>query len=145
MRFSQINTIRPDEESSAVVLVLDGEGLLTLNYDLAEFRDAIWGDGECDWENEIECRDDIEPLEEVLIRVEAVPPQRYQDFIERGPASFKPALPPIAGFELTVMADMIGKLVENEIRPADADGQITSLLENRRGGRQAQVLRLLCF
>jgi hypothetical protein len=72
---------RPEEKSSAVVLVLDGEGLLSLNYDLAEFRDPIWGDGECDWENEIECWDDIEPLEEVLIRVEAIPPQRHQDFM----------------------------------------------------------------
>ena len=59
---------RPDQDSTGVVLVLDREGLLALNYDLAEFRDPIWGDGECDWENEIECRDDIEPLEEVLIR-----------------------------------------------------------------------------
>jgi hypothetical protein len=121
----------PEEESTGVVLVLDGEELLALNYDLAEFRDPFWGDGECDWENEIECWDDIEPLEEVLIRVEAIPPQRYQDFIERGPASFKPTTPPIAGFELTVMADTIGKLVEDEIRPADADIVVSALARLR--------------
>jgi hypothetical protein len=132
---------RPNEESSGVVLVLDREGLLALNYDLAEFRDPIWGDGECDWENEIECWDDIEPLEEVLIRVEAVPPQRYRDFIERGPASSKPTTPPIAGFELTVMADTIGKLVEDEIRPADADVVVSAVARLRSalelGGRKA--------
>jgi hypothetical protein len=35
---------RPDQDSTGVVLVRDGEGLLALNYDLAEFRDPIWGD-----------------------------------------------------------------------------------------------------
>src|SRR5215467_9126924 len=49
----------PDEESSPVLLVLDGEGLVVLNYNLIPFSDPIWGDGECDWENEIECWDDI--------------------------------------------------------------------------------------
>jgi hypothetical protein len=121
----------PDEDSTGVVHMLDGEELLALNYDLAEFRDPIWGDGGCDWENEIECRDDIEPLEEVLIRVDPVPAQRYRDFIERGPASFKPATPPIAGFELTVMVDTIGKLIEDEITPVDADIVVSALARLR--------------
>ena len=114
-----------------MVLVLDGEELLALNYDLAEFSDPIWGDGECDWEKEIECWDDIDPLDEVLIRVEPVPPQRYRDFVERGPASFKPPIPPIAGFELTAMADTIGKLVEDEITPVDADVVVSELARLR--------------
>jgi hypothetical protein len=66
-----------------VVLVLDGEGLLALNYNLVPFSDPYWGEGECDWENEIECWDDIEPLDEVLMAVEPVPPERYQVYIER--------------------------------------------------------------
>jgi hypothetical protein len=117
----------PDEESSPVVLVLDGEGLMALNYNLVPFSDPVWGEGECDWENEIECWDDIEPLEEGLIAVEPVPPERYQVFIERGRVAFKPTAPPIASFELTVMADTIGKLVENETTPADA-GRVMSAL-----------------
>jgi hypothetical protein len=121
----------PNEESSGVVLVLDGEGLLVLNYDLVPFSDPVWGDGECDWENEIECRDDIDPLEEVLIRVEPVPVQRYQDYIERGRDAFKPAIPPIAGFELTVMADMIGKLVEDEVTPEDVNIVVSALARLR--------------
>ena len=63
-------------------------------------------------ENEIECWDDIEPLEEVLIAVEPVASERYQHFIERGRTAFRPAIPSIAGFELTVMSDTIGKLAE---------------------------------
>jgi hypothetical protein len=117
----------PGEDSSEVVLVIDGEGLLELNYDLSAFSDPIWGDGECDWENEIACWDDIEPLEEVLMAVEPVPTERYQVLIERGCEAFKPATPPIASFELTVMADAIGKLVEDEITPADADGVVSAL------------------
>jgi hypothetical protein len=117
----------PGEESSPVVLVLDGEGLLALNYNLVPFSDPYWGEGECDWENEIECWDDIEPLEEVLMAVEPVPPARYQVLIERGYGAFKPATPPIASFELTVMADTIGKLVEDEITPAAADAVVSAL------------------
>jgi hypothetical protein len=104
----------PDKNASGVILMLDGEGLLALNYDLVQFSDPVWGEGECDWENEIECWNDIEPLEEVLIAVEPVPPQHYQTFIERGRAAFRPATPPTAGFELTAMADTIGKLVYDE-------------------------------
>jgi hypothetical protein len=117
----------PDEESSPVVLVLDGEGLLADNYNLVPFSDPYWGDGESDWENEIECWDDIEPLEEVLMAVEPVPSERHQVLIERGCAAFKPATPPMAGFELTVMADTIGKLVEDEITPADTDAVVSAL------------------
>jgi hypothetical protein len=117
----------PDAESSPVVLVLDGAGLLVLNYKLVPFSDPIWGDGECAWENEVECWDDIEPLEEVLMAVEPLPPEQYQVLIERGYGAFKPATPPMAGFELTVMADTIGKLVEDEITPVDADGVVSAL------------------
>jgi hypothetical protein len=78
---------RPGEDSSEVVLVIDGEGLLELNYDLSAFSDPISGEGECDWENEIACWD-------------------------------KPTTPPMAGFELAVMAEMIDKLVDDEITPA---------------------------
>ncbi len=73
-----------------MVLVLDGEGLLARNYSLYEFSDSFWGDRECDWENGIECWDDIEPLLEVLIEVEHVSAHRYQDFVEHGRTAFKP-------------------------------------------------------
>ena len=118
---------RPDEDSSEVVLVLDGEGLLELNYDLNAFNDPIWGEGECDWENEIACWDDIEPLEEVLIAIEPVAPERCRELTDNGRAAFEPAVPPIASFELSVMADTIGKLVEDEITSADADGVVGAL------------------
>jgi hypothetical protein len=125
MRYSPISTTVP--MSRAVVLALDGEELLALNYNLGSFSDPVWRDGECDWESEIECWDDIEPFEEVLIAVEPVPPERYQVFIERGHVAFKPTAPPTASFELTVMADTIGKFVEDEITPADADVVVSAL------------------
>jgi hypothetical protein len=56
----------------------------------------------------------------VLIAVEPVASERYQDFIERGPAAFKTAIPPIAGLELAVMADTIGRPAEDVITPAAA-------------------------
>jgi hypothetical protein len=53
--------------------------------------------------------------------VEPVPPERYQVFIERGRVAFKPTATLIASVELTVMADTICQLVEDEITPADAE------------------------
>jgi len=47
--------------SKPIVLLIDGEGLLELNYELTAFSDPIWGDGRCDWENEIACWTDIKP------------------------------------------------------------------------------------
>jgi hypothetical protein len=63
----------PGEESKPVVLVLDGEGLALFNYDLRPYSDPCWGEGECDWENEIACYRDIVCLDEMLIAVEEVP------------------------------------------------------------------------
>jgi hypothetical protein len=130
---------RPAQESSGVVLVLDGEGLIALNFDLWEFRDHIWGEGKCDWENEIACWDDIDPLDEVLLAVEPVASDRYQDFVEHGNTAFESAIPPIASFELTVMADTIGKLVEGEITPALADG-VVSALDGLRSALQIMII-----
>jgi hypothetical protein len=111
---------RPGEDSN-------GEGLLELNYDLSGFSDPVWGEGECDWENEIACWDNIEALDEVLIAVEPVPAERCRELADRGRGAFEHVIPPIAGFELTVMADTIGKLVEEEITPTDADLVVSAL------------------
>jgi len=102
------------EESAAVVLVLDGARLLTHNYDLTEFSDDFWGEGECDWENEIACWDDIGPFNEFLIATEPVASDRCQELIDHGYTAFKPTTPPVAGFVLTVMADTIDKLVRGK-------------------------------
>src|SRR5260370_952236 len=51
-----------EEESKPVILTIDGEGLLALHYELIGHSDPVWGGGECDWENEVSCWDDIEPL-----------------------------------------------------------------------------------
>lgn len=118
---------RADEESSGVVLVLDGEKLLAREYDLKEFSDDLWGEGECDWENEIACWDDIEQFSDFLIAAEPITLDRYQDVTEHGSAVFKPHIPPIAGFELTVMAHTIGKLVKGEIPSARADAVVIAL------------------
>jgi hypothetical protein len=41
--------------------------------------------------------------------------------------AFKPVILPTAGFELTVMAHTIGKLVEGDITAAVADGVVSAL------------------
>jgi hypothetical protein len=124
---------RPHVQSRGVVLVLNGEKLLARGYHLTEFRDEIWGEGECDWENEIACWVDIERFRDFLIAAEPVASDRYKDVTEHGSAAFRPTIPPIAGFELVVMADTISKLVEGEITPAAADGVVNAL----RGLRSA--------
>jgi hypothetical protein len=73
----------PGEESAPVVLVIDGEGLIALNYDLQPFN---YEEGECDWENEIACSQGIDPLSEVLIATEMVLEERWRSYRE-APAS----------------------------------------------------------
>jgi hypothetical protein len=113
---------RPNVKSSGVVLVLDGERLLARKYHLTEFRDDVWGEGECDWENEIACWDDIEPFRDFLIAIEPV-----TDRAKLSRAA-KADILPIAGLELGVMAHTIGKLVKGEITPVIADGVASAIL-----------------
>jgi hypothetical protein len=122
---------RGDKESRGIVLALDGEKLLARCYNLTEFRDDIWDEGECDWEDEIACWDDIAPFRDFLIAVQPVASDRYLDVTEHGSAAFKPHVPPIASFELTVMAYTIGKLNKGEITPVLADGVVTALRDLR--------------
>jgi hypothetical protein len=49
-----------------------------------------------------------------LIAAEPITSDRYQEVTERGSAAFRSSIPPIAGFELSVMAHTIGKLEEGE-------------------------------
>ena len=108
------------EESKPVVLALDGEGLLELNYDLTPFNDPVYGEGECEWENEIACWADIE-LDEILIGVEPVAVERLRDYREGGNNAFRPSVPAIAGAAFTAMKHAIDKLVEGETRPEKVD------------------------
>jgi hypothetical protein len=118
----------PDEESTAVTLVIDGEKLLALGYKLVPFSDTYHGPGKCDWENEIACWDrDIEHLDEVLMAVEPVPPERFQVFLKRGRVAFKPAIPPMGHFELSIMKGTFKRLAKGKITPADADGVVSAL------------------
>ena len=118
----------PSEESAALILVIDGEKLLALGYKLVPFCDTYHGPGKCDWENEIACwHRDIEHLDEVLIAVEPVPPKRFQVFLKRGRAAFKPAMPPMGHFELSVMKGTIERLAKGKITPAAADGVVSAL------------------
>ena len=71
----------PGEESQPVILALDGDGLDELLYDLEPFSDDIWGEGKCDWEKEIACWDDIDPLDEVLIGTEPLPEECLDNWV----------------------------------------------------------------
>jgi hypothetical protein len=83
---------RPGEITRPVILVLDGEAL-ALRHTMEAYSDNFWGKGECDWENEIACWDDVEPLHEVLIRIEEVPLDAYEVWQNGGSRLFHPARP----------------------------------------------------
>jgi len=57
----------PEDETHPVVLEFDGDALIEDGYGLQRYSDPVWGEGECDWEKEIACWQDIKPVEEVLI------------------------------------------------------------------------------
>jgi hypothetical protein len=110
---------RPALESAPVVLVLNGELMLAEEYELEYESDDCWGEGECDWENEIACWDDISPLSNVLLGVENVSADAYARYEESGRASFKPSGPRLADVMLCIMEGVVpgfwyGSLTEHE-------------------------------
>ncbi len=112
-------------ESEPVILTIDGEGLLALHYELESFFDPVWGDGQCDWENEISCWEDIDPLDEVLVAIEPVPEDRWRAYretrdFERRRDTFKPSGPRLVDYELSVMEETVDRLEGGEITEAKA-------------------------
>jgi hypothetical protein len=107
-----------ETESRAVVLVLNGERLIELDHDLI--------DEQASWQNTIACWTDIYPLSDVLIRVEHVTRERYNELTREGPGAVSPA-PPFAGIELTVMLDTISRLGDGDITPVGADAVVSTL------------------
>jgi hypothetical protein len=124
---------RLSEKTEPVVLVLDGEGLVALQYDLEGWT----GDGEeCDWENEIACFHAIDPLDEVLIKVEEVPQERAQSYFklwsyEKRRDAYKPVGPRLAEHELRSITQVIEQLEEGQITEDKAD-QIAAAISRRR-------------
>jgi hypothetical protein len=80
----------PEAESNGVVLVLNGERLLELGHhlSLSYEKDSR--------QNEIACWDDVFPLDDVLVDVEDVTPQRHKEIREQGRGAVLPA-PPLVG------------------------------------------------
>jgi len=116
-----------------VLLVLDGEGLVALMYDLEDYT----GDGEeCEWENEIACWSAIDPLDEVLINIEAVPPQRARPYFdlpsyEERRDAYKPVGPRRSDRELNLVTQIVEQLEEGQITEDKAD-QIAAAISRCR-------------
>jgi hypothetical protein len=133
-----------DADSQPVVLTLDGEGLVALHYELEGHSDPVWGDGACDWENEVACRSDIEldDLDDLLISVELVPQDRRDAYdtlesIEQRSAQFKPTGPRLADHELAIMEYVVDGLEEGEITRTQANAIIVAMRSLRRSLRSA--------
>jgi hypothetical protein len=108
----------PNEECNPIILVLDGECLVALLYELEGYT----GDGEeCDWENEIACWSAIDPLDEVLIDIEPVPEERSRAYFERRREAYRPRGPRLAEYELSLVEHMVDRLEEGEITDDRAD------------------------
>ena len=123
----------PREESEPVLLALDGEGLMALMYALEDDTDE--GE-EYEWENEIACWDPIDPLDEVLIDVEAVPLKRAQPYfelelLEQRRDAYRPVGPRLSDHELRKITEMMEQLEEGRISEHEAD-QIAAAMSRRR-------------
>jgi hypothetical protein len=123
----------PHVETEPVVLVLDGEGLVALMYDLEGYR----GDGEeCDWENEIACWSEIDPLDEVLIGIEPVPDDRASLYfelpsLEQRRDACRPLGSRLAEYELCSIIRIVKRLGEGQINEDKAD-QVAAAISRRR-------------
>jgi len=123
----------PHVETEPVVLALNGESLVALMYDLEGYR----GDGkECDWENEITCWNEIDPLDEVLIAVEPVPDDRASLYfglpsLEQRRDAYRPLGSRLAEYELRAVTKMVKRLEEGQIDENKAD-QVAAAISRRR-------------
>ena len=123
----------PHVETEPVVLVLDGEGLVALMYDLGGYR----GDGEeCDWENEMACWSEIDPLDEVLIGIEPVPDDRSSLYfelpsLEQRRDACRPVGSRLAEYELCSVIRMMKRLEEGQIDEEKA-AQVAAAISGRR-------------
>lgn len=127
----------PGEESHPVVLALDGEKLLARGYNLTSYCDLQEGQGMRDWENELGCWGDIEPLDEVLLKIRPVPEEQYEDYLETQSAdlvgpTFVPKGPRLAQYELNVMKDVADRLVDGEMTVDEASGIAAAINGLRR-------------
>jgi hypothetical protein len=123
----------PHVETEPVVLVLDGEGLIALMYDLEGYS----GDGEeCDWENEIACWSAIDPLDEVLIDIQSVPDDRTELYFElpsyeQRRDAYRPLGSRLAEYELRSVIRMVNRLEEGQVNEDKAD-QVAAAISRRR-------------
>ena len=127
----------PGEESKPVVLVLDGEGLALFNYDLRTYSDPCWGEGGCDWENEIACYRDIVCLDEMLIAVKEVP-EECISWTDREEYVARARLP--AGFSLDLVAFLLDARDDDLITEEEADAMAWNL---KQFGDALEALMLL--
>jgi hypothetical protein len=124
------------EGGEPVVLALDGGKLLALGYNLTNYVDQQEGPGVRDWENELGCWSDIYPLDEVLIEVLPAPDEQFGAYLEIQSRelvsdTFVPKGPRLAQYELSVMKDVVERLVEREIT-VDKANAITSAINDLR-------------
>lgn len=97
-----------DPNSAPVVIVLEGLGLLELNYELSECLDGFPHFAFRDWENEIACWKDIrlDSGDHVLVDVLAVPSERIQHYLADKRAPFVRIGPQLAGATLAAMENV---------------------------------------
>jgi hypothetical protein len=116
------NRIPQGQDAVPAILVLDGEKLLALGYKLVPFSDTYHGQGNAIGKTRSRVGTGIlSTWTRCSSRWEPVPPERFQVFLKRGRVAFKPVIPPIGHFELSVMKGTIKRLAKGKIRPADAD------------------------
>ena len=110
-------------DSRPLILTLDGEALLSDNYEFTTFEP----DAKSDWENEVSCWSDISELDDVLLSVEIVPLGRYLEYLAHGRDAFMQGGPPLARLMLEVMSDVIDRLVEGGTTARKADAVVSTL------------------
>ena len=66
------NMAASEDRSEPVVLKMSGILLLEAQYKLIPFSDPVWGEGKCDWEYEVQIKEDVYPLSDFLKSYETV-------------------------------------------------------------------------
>jgi hypothetical protein len=120
----------PEEQSEPVVVVLDGERMLEVGYELASLRDEDVE--EAAWEHEISCDRDIQPLAEVFVKAVPTPAACWEQFQYNTPDEpFVPPGVPMVEFALHVMAHVTWARMNGDVAAAEADAAVQALEQLR--------------
>lgn len=122
--FAEMAAAGSDMQSgSLMILAVDSDAMEARGLRHGEFSSEVWGDGECDWEQEVACLDPI-PMEIVTVYHKSENPLGSE-----GRSGFTPGVSDREAIELWVLSEVYPEKIDN----AEVTARIDRKIEEWKG------------